>query len=320
MTARSCCVYKSSSKKSWDNFLCHIVQSRRYLLALTYSKTTTIISIARLSNQPIYTPWHKKTARNPCLLSRGPTSSATTPSRPPYGPSCYIALHSSSSPRDQRRSTPPLGIGRNGRRQSRGLRLFTLFSVRNLGPQHCVTIQHSAFFPLPLAPSDLQSRPTFLSGQYTDDTWNNSGVVRAPLMTTLMQVSSRFALVWGAVHFYPSVATSPAYSSMLLAWSTTEVIRYLFFALSLSGGYEPAVLQWLRYSGFYVLYPVGISSELWELFLAFGIARKEEDVLSWGIIAVVMATYLPGAPKLYGHMMRQRRKVLGGGASRSKRE
>lgn len=134
-----------------------------------------------------------------------------------------------------------------------------------------------------------------------------------------MQVSSRFALVWGAVHFYPSVATSPAYSSMLLAWSTTEVIRYLFFALSLSGGYEPALLQWLRYSGFYVLYPVGISSELCELFFAFQLARKEDDIVRSAIIAVVMATYLPGAPKLYGHMMRQRRKVLGG-AGRSKKE
>lgn len=130
-----------------------------------------------------------------------------------------------------------------------------------------------------------------------------------------MQVSSRFALVWGAVHFYPSVAASPAYSSMLLAWSITEVVRYTFFALSLSGGYEPSLLRWVRYSGFYVLYPVGISSELWELFLAFRIARAEGDVLAWAVAAAVMGTYLPGAPKLYGHMMRQRRKVLGGGGS-----
>ncbi|KAF3770377.1 PTPLA-domain-containing protein [Cryphonectria parasitica EP155] len=136
------------------------------------------------------------------------------------------------------------------------------------------------------------------------------GIVRAPLVTTLMQVASRFALVWGAVHSYPTIATSPAYSSMLLAWSTTEVIRYAFFALSLSGLAEPPLLQWLRYSGFYVLYPVGISSELWELFLAFGIARAERDVPTWVVIAVIMATYLPGAPKLYGHMMRQRRKEL----------
>ncbi|PSR94609.1 tyrosine phosphatase-like protein [Coniella lustricola] len=143
------------------------------------------------------------------------------------------------------------------------------------------------------------------------------GVVRAPLMTTLMQVSSRFALVWGAVHFYPSIAASPAYSSMLLAWSTTEVIRYTFFALSLSG-IEPPLLQWFRYSGFYVLYPVGISSELFELFLAMTAASKQDDMLRAGIIAVVMATYLPGAPKLYSHMMRQRRKVIGGQGARSK--
>lgn len=130
-----------------------------------------------------------------------------------------------------------------------------------------------------------------------------------------MQVSSRFALVWGAVHFYPSVAASPAYGSMLLAWSTTEVIRYLFFSLSLSG-YEPAALQWFRYSGFYVLYPVGISSELWELFLASAAAREEGDVVKFVAFVAIMVTYLPGAPKLYGHMMRQRRKVLGGGAAK----
>lgn len=137
-----------------------------------------------------------------------------------------------------------------------------------------------------------------------------------------MQVSSRFALVWGAVHFYPTVAASPAYSSMLLAWSVTEVVRYAFFALSLSG-VEPGPLLWVRYSGFYVLYPVGISSELWELFLALRVARAEGDVLASVVAGVVMATYLPGAPKLYGHMMRQRRKVLGGAgsdAARSKKE
>lgn len=145
-----------------------------------------------------------------------------------------------------------------------------------------------------------------------------TGVVRAPLLTTLMQVSSRFALVWGAVHAYPLIAASPAYSSMLLAWSTTEVVRYLFFALSLSpGGYEPAFLRWFRYSGFYVLYPVGISSELWELFLAARSASAEGNTVGFVVAAVVMATYLPGAPKLYTHMIKQRRKVLGGGAAGS---
>ncbi|CAN8097160.1 unnamed protein product [Discula destructiva] len=138
------------------------------------------------------------------------------------------------------------------------------------------------------------------------------GVVRAPLFTTLIQVASRFALVWGAVHFYPAIATSPAYSSMLLAWSTTEVVRYAFFALSLSG-IESGVLQWLRYSGFWVLYPVGILSELWELVLALLAARDDGGSPAWApvVAGLVIATYGPGAPLLYTHMIKQRRKVLG---------
>ncbi|KAI3398259.1 hypothetical protein diail_9597 [Diaporthe ilicicola] len=144
------------------------------------------------------------------------------------------------------------------------------------------------------------------------------GVVRAPLFTTLIQVASRFALVWGAVYLYPLIAISPAYSSMLLAWSSTEVIRYLFFALSLSGGYEPALLKWLRYSGFYVLYPVGISSELWELSQAARAASAEGNTAGVVVALLVMSTYLPGAPLLYTHMMKQRRKVLGGGAAEAR--
>lgn len=145
-----------------------------------------------------------------------------------------------------------------------------------------------------------------------------TGIVRAPLLTTLMQVSSRFALVWGAVHFYPLIAASPAYSSMLLAWSTTEVVRYAFFALSLGAGVEPSPLKWMRYSGFYVLYPVGISSELWELLTAARAAAAEGNTAVAAVAVAVMATYLPGAPKLYTHMIKQRRKVLGGAGAEAK--
>jgi hypothetical protein len=132
-----------------------------------------------------------------------------------------------------------------------------------------------------------------------------------------MQVASRFALVWGAVDNYPLIAASPAYSSMLLAWSVTEVVRYLFFALSLGTGAEPSPLRWMRYSGFFVLYPVGISSELWELFTVAQAAAAEGSTAKAVVAGVTMATYLPGAPMLYTHMIKQRRKVLGGGGARA---
>jgi very-long-chain (3R)-3-hydroxyacyl-CoA dehydratase len=47
---------------------------------------------------------------------------------------------------------------------------------------------------------------------------------------------------------------------MILAWSATEVIRYSFYACTLAG-YEPQFLLYLRYTTFYVLYPIGAGSE-----------------------------------------------------------
>lgn len=135
------------------------------------------------------------------------------------------------------------------------------------------------------------------------------GIVRAPLFTTAMQVGSRFGIVWVATYFYPTVAYSPWYSSMLLAWSTTEVVRYLFFALTLAD-YQPYPIFWMRYSGFYILYPIGISSELAMMYFAFLKAREHgDDLIAIGLVAIAVA-YIPGSPILYNHMRKQRKKVM----------
>ncbi|TKA74500.1 hypothetical protein B0A49_06571 [Cryomyces minteri] len=120
------------------------------------------------------------------------------------------------------------------------------------------------------------------------------GIVRAPLLTTLMQVSSRLLLVWGIVAQFPyTTTTSPFYSSMLLAWSITEVIRYSYFAFHLSVGRVPQVLAWLRYNTFFVLYPLGIASEcalVWK-----SIEPAERVGLGWAYaLRGVLFIYVPG--------------------------
>lgn len=60
--------------------------------------------------------------------------------------------------------------------------------------------------------------------------------------------------------------TSPAYSTMVFAWSLTEVVRYLFYALSLLNVSAP-FLNWLRYSTFIPLYPLGAGSEAYISYL-----------------------------------------------------
>ncbi|CAK7211929.1 hypothetical protein SCUCBS95973_001290 [Sporothrix curviconia] len=150
------------------------------------------------------------------------------------------------------------------------------------------------------------------------------GVVRAPVFTTAMQVASRLLLVWAVVYPFPNATTSSVfYSSMLLAWSLTEVIRYFYFALSLArsagtpgaGVANPPVPDWftiLRYSTFLILYPVGISSEVRLVYLAAstpGAAERLHPYYPYALYAV-LAIYVPGSYILYTHMLAQRRKVL----------
>jgi very-long-chain (3R)-3-hydroxyacyl-CoA dehydratase len=107
-----------------------------------------------------------------------------------------------------------------------------------------------------------------------------------------MQVASRFLLVWLIVDPFPFLAKSAGYSSMLLAWSVTEVIRYSFFTLSLSG-ILPKALAWLRYNTFYVLYPLGISSEVYLMYLALEPAGRLRTEYKW-FIQLIMGIYVPG--------------------------
>lgn len=117
-----------------------------------------------------------------------------------------------------------------------------------------------------------------------------TGLVRSPLPTTCLQVASRLLLVWAVVDRFPPVTTStPFYSSMLLAWSTTEVVRYSYFVLNLRGS-VPSFVTWLRYNMFYVLYPIGITSEAVLVWKASEEAGEPWKWVGWGILGL----YVPG--------------------------
>lgn len=162
------------------------------------------------------------------------------------------------------------------------------------------------------------------------------GVVRAPVMTTAMQVASRMWVVWGIMVAAPAQIASRGitiiplgpYSielnlvSLLLAWSVTEIVRYSFFAFK-ELGMSPKPLLWLRYTTFIPLYPLGVASEMTMVALALPQIRKSQmwsismpnsynfafDYFLFCLLAV--AIYIPGFPMLYLHMLGQRKKMLG---------
>jgi len=84
---------------------------------------------------------------------------------------------------------------------------------------------------------------------------------------------------------------------MLLAWSMTEVVRYSYFVLSLTGQVPPFLI-WLRYNLFFVLYPLGIGSEVWLVWSSIPAAFKKNESLGY-LLYVIVAIYVPGKCLLY---------------------
>ena len=151
------------------------------------------------------------------------------------------------------------------------------------------------------------------------------GIVRSPVMITATQVASRLWILWGIVCLVPeatttsvvSLASNAAFSfelsliTLLTAWCLSEMIRYGFFACK-EANMQPYIMVWLRYSGFLVLYPLGVSSELAMVWLALPVIRMRKPfsielpnpvnfAISYDVVCILaVAAYLPGFPQLYG--------------------
>ncbi|KAI5121580.1 hypothetical protein M0805_000759 [Coniferiporia weirii] len=151
------------------------------------------------------------------------------------------------------------------------------------------------------------------------------GWVRSPVQTTAMQVASRLFLVWGVAEQFEVARTTPLYASMVFAWSLTEVVRYTFYACSLIG-VEPYALLWLRYTTFFVLYPLGAGSEAFVNYATLPRSSPIPSISAWArgsvwtpadyVRGALFVIWWPGLYVMYTYMMAQRRKVLGKGAGR----
>ncbi len=109
---------------------------------------------------------------------------------------------------------------------------------------------------------------------------------------------------------------------MLFAWTLTEIIRYAFYTLNLIN-LNLTLVTWLRYTLFIVLYPLGVTGELWCYFASLS-AVKASGLYSMAmpnalnftfnlyvVFILVMLGYIPGFPPMYFHMFAQRRKIFG---------
>ncbi|KAF0555486.1 PTPLA-domain-containing protein [Gigaspora margarita] len=134
------------------------------------------------------------------------------------------------------------------------------------------------------------------------------GFVRSPLLTTAFQVASRLFLVWGVVDIFPEVQPHWAFTTMTIAWSITEIIRYSYYAFNLAGFHIYALL-WCRYTFFFILYPLGAGSESILVYKSLPYSEQLNIVYYW-IQIVILFVYAPGFYMLYTHMIGQRKRYL----------
>ena len=146
-------------------------------------------------------------------------------------------------------------------------------------------------------------------------------MVRASPSTTFIQVFGRLQVL--AVRYYVFEAeNSPGNFPMMLAWALVEIIRYLYLGLNVIG-VAPYALLWLRYSLFYVLYPLGVYGEMRVLYDALpgldGSGLWSPKLPNdWNfsfsfanyVRLFLVLAYLPGLVNQYTYMMRQRKTVL----------
>merc|ERR1712226_1554351 len=157
-----------------------------------------------------------------------------------------------------------------------------------------------------------------------------TGLVRSNPILTTFQVFCRVIVLWGVIYPIVKVQINLGCALLLFAWTITEMIRYSYYSFTLLG-YLPSVLNYLRYTLFIVLYPIGVTGELLCIYRALPIV-KETDLFSlhlpnkWNfsfeyyyVLFGTFPLYVVLFPQLYFHMFKQRGKALGSKPSQSKK-
>lgn len=166
------------------------------------------------------------------------------------------------------------------------------------------------------------------------------GFVRSNPFTTFTQIFSRLMLVWGILIPLSEARYSIGVPMLLIAWCIAECTRYAYYALNIYDA-VPYICTWLRYTLFIVLYPIGVSGELFttyaalrpirqQKFLSFDLPNKLNFSFHYDVYCIIfmlsyihckychLKPYSPFVyflflvfPQLYLYMFGQRKKIIG---------
>ncbi|KAM8933364.1 very-long-chain (3R)-3-hydroxyacyl-CoA dehydratase 2-like [Pelodytes ibericus] len=147
------------------------------------------------------------------------------------------------------------------------------------------------------------------------------GIVPSSVVVTAFQVMPGVFLMWAVLHSVREVLNEDSVLLLVVAWTITEITRYLFYTFKLL--YRlPYIIKWARYSLFIVLFPMGVAGELLTIYAALPFVKqtgiysiRHPNIINFSFdyytfLILVMVSYIPIFPQLYFHMYHQRRKAL----------
>lgn len=134
------------------------------------------------------------------------------------------------------------------------------------------------------------------------------GITRSSVSMTCLQFFARLSITIGVCYLVPE---SPgnfnkfAFPGLIIAWSSVELIRYPYYAIKLLNFGSPKWLDWLRYSAFLVLYPLGLLTEPMVIYDSLNYVSG----IHYYFFMVGFTLYIPGFYFLYSYMLKQRAKM-----------
>jgi hypothetical protein len=168
------------------------------------------------------------------------------------------------------------------------------------------------------------------------------GILKTPLMNIFMQLLARNIVVLFVVQYTDSekILNSPAIFLYTISWCLADTPRYLWLIIKCFISCGPrcerrlaslfSILNYIRYTWFIILYPVGGLGEGWTMFNAYGLNIKRivdlpfsmpsvgikhehyELDMDFIIKYVYFPLYIPGFLFLYFHMLKQRSRKIPG--------
>lgn len=138
--------------------------------------------------------------------------------------------------------------------------------------------------------------------------WNNSST----LLTATQILARLFILLLIYVEILTHIFQSMhAYfynvmNVLLLLWCFAEIIRFAYY-LNQSFNLNNKIITWLRYSAFIVVYPLGVALEFYIIYISF---VDNSSIFIKSFLVIVVCLYVYMFPKLYYHLIKQRKKVL----------